>query len=99
MLPNEVKEDNMYDFISDPGHGWLRVTRTELNGLGIADQISSCSYQKGQYVYLEEDCDAPVFEKAWEAKHKRKLHDEIDFRYVDRTPIRGYASYNKEVEQ
>ena len=51
----------MYNFISDPGHGWLEVTRQELERLGILNQITGCSFQKGGLVYLEEDCDAPRF--------------------------------------
>ena len=44
-------------FYSDPGHGWGAVKRRVLDELGIADQITHFSYQKGQTVYLEEDCD------------------------------------------
>lgn len=44
-------------FYSDPGHGWGAVKRKILDELGIADQITPFSYQKGQTVYLEEDCD------------------------------------------
>ena len=50
-----------YHFYSDPGHGWLRVPREELRELGIESKISKYSYQKGSFVYLEEDCDAPEF--------------------------------------
>ena len=34
----------MYQFIEDPGHGWLRVTLEELNLLGLVPEISSYSY-------------------------------------------------------
>lgn len=50
-----------YRFISDPGHGWLEVPTSELDSLGIAHLISSCSYTNGAFVYLEEDCDLAVF--------------------------------------
>lgn len=33
-----------YDFISDPGHGWLKVKRSELRILGIDQQITPFSY-------------------------------------------------------
>ena len=46
-------------FYSDPGHGWGAVKRRVLDELGIADQITHFSFQKGQTVYLEEDCDLP----------------------------------------
>lgn len=42
---------------SDPGHAWGKVKRSVLHNLGIADNITSYSYQRGEYVYLEEDCD------------------------------------------
>lgn len=46
---------------NDPGHGWVKVPRKLLTSLEILDKISSCSYQRGNYVYLEEDRDAPLF--------------------------------------
>jgi hypothetical protein len=50
-----------YIFFCDPGHAWLRVKRQEIIDLNIQHRISPYSYQNGQYVYLEEDCDAGVF--------------------------------------
>lgn len=51
----------MYIKFNDAGHGWLRVKTEELKKLGIADKITSCSYIKGNYAYLEEDCDMGTF--------------------------------------
>lgn len=48
-------------FYSDAGHGWLKVKRTDLVALGIEKSISSYSYQRKEYVYLEEDCDMQKF--------------------------------------
>ena len=45
--------------ISDGGHGWLRVDRATYDRSGV--QASTYSYQDDDYVYLEEDCDAPAF--------------------------------------
>ena len=55
-----------YTFISDPGHGWLKVPVVEILALGIAGKISSCSYidYAMRNAYLEEDCDFEVFAKA-----------------------------------
>jgi hypothetical protein len=50
-----------YKFHIDPGHGWLEVPMAELEELGIADHISSCSYRYGDTAYLEEDCDFATF--------------------------------------
>lgn len=48
-------------FVHDPGHGWLRVPRSELAILGIAEEISTCSYVNGRYVYLEQDADLGTY--------------------------------------
>jgi len=48
--------------LNDPGHGWVSVPRTILHEMGIADQVSSYSYQKAGRVYLEEDCDQSLLE-------------------------------------
>jgi hypothetical protein len=55
-----------YNYYSDPGHGWLEVSREELAMLHIDDVISSYSYQTGDRVFLEEDCDAELFINALE---------------------------------
>ena len=50
-----------YRLFSDPGHSWLEVDFNELVKLGINKKITAWSYYKGNNVYLEEDCDAPLF--------------------------------------
>lgn len=80
-----------FRFISDPGHAWLEVPRDLLGTLGIATQISGCSYQRREKVYLEEDCDAPRFVAAYEAQVGAKV--EFIEVHQERTPIRGYAPY------
>jgi len=79
-----------YHFFSDPGHGWLEVTREELDRLNLLKQISGYSYAKGSKVYLEEDCDAGVFLYA-----KRNAGEPVEFMEVfqEVTPIRNYARF------
>lgn len=78
-------------FYSDPGHGWGAVKRKVLVDLGITSKISGFSYQKGDTVYLEEDCDLPVLTTALSAKGVWIQHIE---KHTDRrSPIRSYASY------
>ena len=61
---------NRYVFHEDPGHGWLEVDRHELARFVDLSEVSyfsyqnDFSYQNGGKVYLEEDCDAPLFLKA-----------------------------------
>ncbi len=80
----------MYIFHSDSGHAWLAVKRSELIKLGILNRISSCSYQKGDTVYLEEDCDADVFIIAKKAIGE---HVETEDRFKDNSPIRKYDCF------
>ena len=49
----------------DPGHSWAKVPRQTRHDLGIADRITPFSFQRGEYVYLEEDCDMATFLFAW----------------------------------
>ena len=81
-----------YKLLTDPGHGWLSVRRSELYDLGIASLISSYSYQKGNRVYLEEDCDLNIFIQA------KKGHNEpfeIVEQHTNRNHwIRGLCPYS-----
>ena len=60
-------------YYTDPGHGWVAVKRKLLNDLGIADKITYFSYQKGQTVYLEEDCDLATFATAMNLRGVTKV--------------------------
>lgn len=81
-----------YIWAQDTGHAWLAVKRKELDVLGIADLITSCSYVKGSTVYLEEDVDAPSFIAAYEQKHGVKPTMRSG-KMWDRNPCRSFASY------
>lgn len=75
----------------DPGHGWARIARERLIKLGVADKISSYSYQRGQYAFLEEDCDLGVLCDAFKAQGY-----EVKFKtaHTDRqSKIRSYDRY------
>ncbi len=50
--------------ISDSGHGWYKVSLEEFKGMKVDEFISSYSYVDKLYIYLEEDCDFPVFHVA-----------------------------------
>lgn len=63
-----IRVKSVYLF-ADPAHGWLKVKRSELEKLGILDQISSYSYQRGDNVFLEEDCDGGIYTQTLRAKH------------------------------
>jgi hypothetical protein len=80
-------------FFSDSQHGWLRVKRCEIDGLGIADQITRYSYQKGDWVYLEEDLDVSTFIKAWESRETKKFSVDRQSYCNGSSQIRNFASY------
>jgi len=81
-----------YRLFSDPGHSWLEVDFSELVSLGINKKITAWSYMKRDKVYLEEDCDAPLF-----LQTKKNLTGEVT-EYEEITsdynsPIRSYNAY------
>ena len=93
---------SIYRFIEDPGHGWLEVSTAELAKLGIADKISSCSYQTrdGRTAYLEEDCDLSVWAAAKGYKYPEKREEFREFWdsrvqsiHQENTFIRNLPSY------
>lgn len=78
----------------DPGHSWFAVKRELLIGVGVLHLTSPYSYQRGDTVYLEEDCDAPRFFAAYSkyvgAFRIRESVCGVGNR--ESSPIRGYAS-------
>lgn len=81
-----------YNFYSDPGHGWVRVRRTEVETLGIANKITRYSYQRGLYVYLEEDCDLATFVQA---KNARGEHVEYLPSHANKSSkVRSYERFS-----
>jgi len=81
-----------YKYYNDPGHGWIAVKRKELIALGILNDISGYSYQRGDTVYLEEDCDASRFLKAYLLKNGTDA--QCIHKYTPKaSPIRSYDSF------
>jgi hypothetical protein len=92
----------------DPAHGWLKASLKDVEALGIADKISGCSFQRGNFVYLEEDCDCTTFFLAiagvenWEAAKDdpeaerliELLRENTTTQTTDRSSkIRSYSNY------
>ena len=80
-----------FHFYADPGHGWAKVKRSLLKELGIEDKISSYSYQKGEFVYLEEDCDQYLFWKTM--KDQGREVEYIQHHCNGSWSIRNYESF------
>jgi hypothetical protein len=58
-----------FDFYSDPSHGWLKVPIAVLRehlGARWRSEFSPFSYERSEYVYLEEDCDLGWFMRRME---------------------------------
>ncbi len=79
----------VFKFYSDPGHGWLAVKVADVSRVNMsAKDFSQYSYTRGSTLYLEEDCDAPKFEKAWKSNFGEMAYVE---KHTDKThPIRSY---------
>ncbi len=85
-----------FNFYSDPGHGWLKVSRKDLQQLGIESQITGYSYQRENDCFLEEDCDATLFLNTF--KNKFGFEPKLNFYSGDkRSRIRNYASYKSNI--
>jgi len=84
------KTQKTYVFHEDAGHGWLAVKRAELVTLGLLEKISGCSYEKGNTVYLEEDCDASLF---IEAMRNKGFELTIRRSYREHSHIRNYPYF------
>lgn len=76
---------------ADPGHAWARVAKSKLVTLGIADKISTYSYQKGENAFLEEDCDLSVLISALRVRgYEIKFNESHTNRS---SKIRSYSAY------
>lgn len=86
----------IFKIYADPGHAWAAVKRKFLVELGILEKITPYSYQRGDTVYLEEDCDAATFVNAYREKFgSTPLWDE---KHTDNySPIRSYDHFSLEV--
>lgn len=86
-----MKSISLQNF-SDPSHGWLKVKKTLLSKLNIHNKISRYSYIRGDYAYLEEDCDAPILIDTLTAMG---INVKITHNYANKSSkIRSYQEYN-----
>ena len=61
-----------FTFYCDPGHAWLKVSLALLEELDLVNKVSRYSYRSAEHAYLEEDCDAGLFIRAWQARTGNK---------------------------
>lgn len=78
-------------FYQDPGHGWVKTPLKLLTKLGIENQITGFSYQRGKFAYLEEDFDRATL--LWAAA-KAGINIELQEFHTNRdSRIRSYMRY------
>jgi hypothetical protein len=82
-----MRTQKVFTLYADNGHAWAKVPREMLVQLGIVKDITHYSYQRGDYVYLEEDGDLDTFVKAYPI--------DITFNVVRlaHSRVRSYDSY------
>jgi len=70
--------NNIFTMYSDPGHAWLQVTHQDFCNVGLRPiDFSEFSFRGRDCFYLEEDCDAPKFLKAYESLHKQLIINNV----------------------
>jgi hypothetical protein len=90
------KHELSYTWISDSGHAWLEVSIDEINALNIGHRISDYSYINGETVYLEEDCDAPIFIEALKEKLPPTEYVTFKGRYINGdAPCRQFKRFGQ----
>lgn len=81
-------------YYNDPGHGWLAVKRKFAQDVMGQDftTISAYSYQRGDTIYLEEDCD---MHRLLECVTRRGIYYEICHKHTNKySPIRSYDNFH-----
>lgn len=80
-------------FFSDAGHGWLEVPKQMVRDFGLWDKVSQFSFHKGDFAYLEEDCDAGLVMQVLADRGIDFAFDEIN--HGDESPIRHYRYWGE----
>lgn len=93
---SKIADKLVFNFHSDPGHGWLAVKNSLIRELGLASEISHYSYMQGQSTYLEEDGDMAKFL----VRFKERFGFEPKIKYLDprnsSSPIRSFKRFSME---
>lgn len=97
LAANLNRAPHIFEFFTDPAHGWVRVSWTVFHDLSInPDIFSSFSYADNDGVYLEEDEDFPKFERIFLNKTNKRIvfYDVIEM-YSEvraKTPIKEFLN-------
>lgn len=82
-----------FTYHTDPAHGWLEVSLTDLALTGMElTNFSRYSYRNATAVFLEEDCDMPRFLSKWEGRNECRA--ELVERYAHNSFVRNLPRIN-----
>ena len=84
----------VFDYYTDPGHGWVKVPMNILKRLNIQEKITGHSYWRKGFAYLEEDCDMATLINAHPEKKLLKFNTHNSNKS---SRIRNYESYKIEL--
>jgi len=77
-----------FNYHTDASHGWLEVSLSECLANGLTpEDFSRFSYRSEETLFLEEDCDMPLFAKAYQKLHgqpieTRDLHNSTGEHFI-----------------
>lgn len=86
-----------FDYIQDPGHGWIKIPVKLLVELGIQKEISPYSYYRDGFAYLEEDSDAGIFIEAFHNKNGFDPKYRHRIAREKQSKIRSYICYTPHI--
>ena len=102
-LVNEVRGEilSRCKWFADSGHEWLQVPILLAREADKADKanggdgISTFSYVKGSFAYLEGDCDAPLFLTYFGVTDNEaaSIHANGVALYTNQAPVRNYRHW------
>ena len=93
---NQMDLKMTFNYHMDAGHGWLEVSLSEClaNGLTPKD-FSRFSYRSGDTLFLEEDMDARIFDKAYQKTQGQKLETTLRYSKTRDSNIRDMEPINE----
>lgn len=78
---------------ADPGHAWLKVPHKLLSEINLTASISCHSYKRGDFAYIEEDCDGQILTEA--LKKNGITFKFKEFHTNKQSKIRSYIPYTQ----
>lgn len=84
-------KSKILNYYSDPGHGWVKVSKDFLVKMEISEKISIFSYQKSNFAYLEEDCDLSLLIQSMKQKNIQPIIRQYNTNKSSK--IRSYDRY------